>query len=93
MFQGCQNWSWIGQGVFGSNFIAQPGKTGGWAIQMYCAVLYTHNVGVHMKCSCISCAACILIFIVVVLPASQLAGTIVDVHCILRAPLNNISFH
>ena len=25
MFQGCQNWSWISQGVLGSNFIALPG--------------------------------------------------------------------
>jgi hypothetical protein len=35
MFQGCQNWSWIGQGMFGSNFIALPEKTGGRAIQLY----------------------------------------------------------
>ena len=33
MFQGCQNWSWISQGVLGSNFIALPGIPGGWAIQ------------------------------------------------------------
>ena len=26
MFQGCQNWSWISQGVLGSKFIALPGK-------------------------------------------------------------------
>ena len=25
IFQGCQNWSWISQGVLGSNFIALPG--------------------------------------------------------------------
>ena len=35
MFQGCQNWSWISQGVLGSNFIALPGIPGGWAIQLY----------------------------------------------------------
>ena len=35
MFQGCQNWSWISQGVLGSNFIALPGIPGGWAIQQY----------------------------------------------------------
>ena len=35
MFQGCQNWSWISQGVLGSNFIALPGNQGGWAIQLY----------------------------------------------------------
>ena len=34
MFQGCQNWSWISQGVLGSNFIALPGIPGGWAIQL-----------------------------------------------------------
>ena len=34
MFQGCQNWSWISQGVLGSNFIALPGNPGGWAIQL-----------------------------------------------------------
>ncbi len=34
MFQGCQNWSWISQGVLGSNFIAVPGNPGGWAIQL-----------------------------------------------------------
>ena len=33
MFQGCQNWSWISQGVLGSNFIALHGIPGGWAIQ------------------------------------------------------------
>jgi hypothetical protein len=35
MFQGCQNWSWISQGVLGSNFIAVPGNPVGWAIQLY----------------------------------------------------------
>jgi hypothetical protein len=35
MFQGCQNWSWISQGVLGSNFIALLGNPGGWAIQLY----------------------------------------------------------
>ena len=35
MFQGCQNWSWISQGVLGSNFIALPGIPGGRAIQQY----------------------------------------------------------
>ena len=35
MFQGCQNWSWISQGVLGSNFIALPGNPGGWAIHLY----------------------------------------------------------
>ena len=35
MFQGCQNWSWISQGVLGSNFIALPGIPGGRAIQLY----------------------------------------------------------
>ena len=34
MFQGCQNWSWISQGVLGSNFIALPGNQGAWAIQL-----------------------------------------------------------
>ena len=29
MFQGCQNWSWICQGVLGSNFIVLPGIPGG----------------------------------------------------------------
>jgi hypothetical protein len=33
MFQGCQNWSWISQGVLDSNFIALPGNPDGWAIQ------------------------------------------------------------
>ena len=28
MFQGCQNWSWICQGVLGSNFIVLPGIPG-----------------------------------------------------------------
>ena len=35
MFQGRQNWSWISQGVLGSNFIAVPGNPGGRAIQLY----------------------------------------------------------
>ena len=35
MFQGYQNWSWISQGVLGSNFIALPGIPGGRAIQLY----------------------------------------------------------
>ena len=35
MIQGCQNWSWISQGVLDSNFIALPGNPGGWAIQLY----------------------------------------------------------
>ena len=35
MFQGCQNWSWISQGVLGSNFIALPGIPGGWACFKY----------------------------------------------------------
>ena len=35
MFQGCQNWSWISQGVLGSIFIALPGNPGGWEIQLY----------------------------------------------------------
>ena len=34
MFQGCQNWSWISQGVLDSNFIALPGIPGGRAIQL-----------------------------------------------------------
>ena len=34
MFQGCQNWSWISQGVLGPNIIAVPGNPGGWAIQV-----------------------------------------------------------
>ena len=38
MFQGCQNWSWISQGVLGSNFIAVPGNPGGRAIQLYCTL-------------------------------------------------------
>ena len=41
MFQGCQNWSWISQGVLGSNFIALPGIPGGWAIQQYLYTFYT----------------------------------------------------
>jgi hypothetical protein len=43
MFQGCQNWSWISQGVLGSNFIALPGIPGGWAIQLYCMNTYIHS--------------------------------------------------
>ena len=35
MFQGYQNWSWLSQGVLGSNFIAVPGNPGGRAIQLY----------------------------------------------------------
>ena len=34
MFQGCQNWSWISQGVLGSNFRAGHRKSGGRAIQL-----------------------------------------------------------
>ena len=41
MFQGCQNWSWISQGVLGSNFIALPGIPGGWAIQLYMYIQHT----------------------------------------------------
>ena len=42
MFQGCQNWSWISQGVLGSNFIALPGNQGGRAIQLYESDRCTH---------------------------------------------------
>ena len=35
IFQGCQNWSWISQGMLGSIFIAVLGNPGGWAIQLY----------------------------------------------------------
>ena len=41
MFQGCQNWPWISQGVLGSIFNAVPGNPGAWAIQLYVLVLYT----------------------------------------------------
>ena len=42
MFQGCQNWSWISQGVLGSNFIALPGNQGAWAIQLYLNQRFRH---------------------------------------------------
>ena len=42
MFQGYQNWSWISQGVLGSNFIAVPGNPGGRAIQLYDAYIHVH---------------------------------------------------
>ena len=43
MFQGCQNWFWISQGVLGSNFRAGHRKSVAWAIQ-----LYTHTCTVHV---------------------------------------------
>ena len=39
MFQGCQNWSWISQGLLGSNFIALLGNPRAWAIQLYMYVM------------------------------------------------------
>ena len=47
MFQGCQNWSWISQGVLGSNFIALPGnhKMGG---QSSCSIK-CENVGRNLR--------------------------------------------
>ena len=58
MFQGCQNWSWISQGVLGSNFIALPGNPGGWAIQLYRTENYwSRGVRVYV-CTCeASCTA------------------------------------
>ena len=49
MFQGCQNWSWISQGVLGSNFIALPGIPGGWAIQQY--MFYVYTCTFYMSCT------------------------------------------
>ena len=40
MFQGCQNWFWISQGVLGSNFRAGHRKSVAWAIQLYMCVLF-----------------------------------------------------
>ena len=45
MFQGCQNWSWISQGVLGSNFIALPGiPVGGQSSCMYDVLVCTCHV-------------------------------------------------
>ena len=50
MFQGCQNWSWISQGVLGSNFIALPGNQDGWAIQLYDRNRITCTRIIHASC-------------------------------------------
>ena len=49
MFQGCQNWSWISQGVLGSNFIAVPGNPGGWAIQLYIKIKFISSRGIFQN--------------------------------------------
>jgi hypothetical protein len=40
MLQGFQNWSWISQGVLGSNFRGGHRKLVAWAIQLYMCTVY-----------------------------------------------------